>query len=406
MNARLQSSVVIIALAATLLLGMRSAQADELGARATWSQPTPAHVRGEVLNWLADKTLDATQQAKVAALWPAEMPTMSGTELLEQSAATFAIVDPRAAEVVKFCQGQKRKFAAPEFAILQDEATSPLVRSNLKLLFGRWLAQQDLFDESLAQLEGLNVQQVIDPASLLFYQSVGYHRVLSKDQALPAIARLLENEDTLPRRYASVAKLMEADLAPLKADSLDEIARLMDAIRVEMEHARAGTRVRKRQDEVISKLDKLIEELEKQRDLQQPRPGSSSGGETEIRLRLSPPELGSLKLEVWLESGVMTARLEVEAVAAQQALADNLGTLKQRLAEQNIRVEQFDIDLMDRHGENPSDSPKNQFPGDQREAAQRGHERGRAARQSLGSTAAPTERATSAATKTNLDVLI
>jgi hypothetical protein len=277
MNANTRTYVIAFALAALTMFAAAGAQADELGARATWSQPTPMQVRGELLKWLAGQTLDATQRAKVDALWPAEMPTMSGTELLEQSAATFAIVDSRAAEVVKFCSGQKRKFAAPEFAILQDEAAPALVRGNLKLLFGRWLAQQELFDEALAQLEGLDVQQVVDPASLLFYQSVCHHRVLNKDQALPAIAKLLENEDTLPRRYASVAKLMEADLAPLKADSLDEIARLMDAIRVEMEHARAGKRVRQRQDDVITKLDKLIEELEKQRQQQQQQSQSPSG---------------------------------------------------------------------------------------------------------------------------------
>jgi hypothetical protein len=275
MNASIKIGTMI--LMAALLLAATDALADELAARATWSQPTPAQVRGEVLQWLEGQTLEATQQAKVEALWPAEMPTMTGAELLEQAAATFAIIDPRAAEVVKYCQGQKRKFAAPQFALLQDESAPPLVRGNMKLLFGRWLAQQELFDEALAQLEGLDAAQVVDPASLLFYQSVCYHRVLNKDQALPTIAKQLENEDTLPRRYATVAKLMEADLAPLKADSLDEIARLMDAIRIEMEHARAGTRVRKRQDEVIAKLDKLIEELEKQRQEQQ-QSSSSSGG--------------------------------------------------------------------------------------------------------------------------------
>lgn len=265
-------SLAIVALACS-----SAVQGDELGARATWSQPTPAQVRGEMWKWLAGQTLNATQQAKVDALWPAEMPTMSGTELIDLSAATFAVVDSRAAEVVHFCQGQKKKFVAPEFPVLHDEQASPLVRSNLKLLFGRWLAQQELFDEALAQLEGLDVQQVVDPAALLFYQSVCYHRVLNKDQALPTIAKLLENEDTLPRRYAAVAKLMEADLAPLKADSLDEIARLMDAIRVEMQHARAGKRVRERQDEVIAKLDKLIEELEKQRQQQQQSAAQSGG---------------------------------------------------------------------------------------------------------------------------------
>jgi hypothetical protein len=265
------------AIAAIFAVVSATGSADELGTRASWTQPSPTQVRAEMLKWLDGQSLDATQQAKIDALWPEEMPTMAGTELLDQVTATLAIVDPRAAEVVNFCRGRKRMFAAPEWAILQDESAAPLVRCNLRLLFGRWLAQQELFDESLAQLEGLEPQQVVDPASLLFYQSVAYHRALDKDRGLPTIGKLLENEETLPRRYATVAKLMEADLAPLKADSLDEIARLMDSIRLELEHARAGTRVRKRQDEVIAKLDKLIEELEKQRQQQQQQNASPSG---------------------------------------------------------------------------------------------------------------------------------
>ena len=82
---------------------------------------------------------------------------------------------------------------------------------------------------------------------------------------------------------------MEADLAPLKTDSLDEIARLMDSIRLELDHARAGTRVRDRQQEVLAKLDKMIKELEDKRKEAQanspssgapssPAPDSKGGG--------------------------------------------------------------------------------------------------------------------------------
>ena len=65
-------------------------------------------------------------------------------------------------------------------AALRQEETDPFVRHNLRLYYGRWLAQHDLYDEALAQLEGLQPADVIDPGSLLFYQSVGYHRLLDK----------------------------------------------------------------------------------------------------------------------------------------------------------------------------------------------------------------------------------
>jgi flagellar hook-length control protein FliK len=65
----------------------------------------------------------------------------------------------------------------------------------------------------------------------------------------------------------------------------------------------------------------------------------------EIRLRLSPPELGSLKVEVAVRNGVMTARMEAENNTARSLLLDNLPALKERLSAQNIKVERFDVDV-------------------------------------------------------------
>lgn len=79
-------------------------------------------------------------------------------------------------------------------------------------------------------------------------------------------------------------------------------------------------------------------------------------GESTIRLRLSPPQLGSLRLEVQMDRGALTARLEVETIAARDALVDNAAALRQRLSEQGIRVEQFDVDLMDRSSSGSADA--------------------------------------------------
>lgn len=265
----------LVALAAPLAASQLRAQ--DLTKRASWTAPSAEEVRKEVLHWFnSQPETDEVTKLKVEALWPNAMGEMPSDELLQQAAATFALVDPQASELVQFCRGQRSKFVPPDFAVLQNEETSAIVRDNLRLLLGRWLSQQQLYDESLEVLDGLEPADVVDPASLLFYQSIAYHRTLDKEQGLPAISTLLENEGNIPRRYASVAKLMEADLKPLEEDSLDEIARLMDAIRIELEHARAGTRVRQRQKEVIAKLEKLIDELEKKRQQQQSQ--ASSGG--------------------------------------------------------------------------------------------------------------------------------
>ncbi len=67
-----------------------------------------------------------------------------------------------------------------------------------------------------------------------------------------------------------------------------------------------------------------------------------------VRLRLSPPELGSLRIEINVTKGEMTARVEAETPAARNLLLDNLPALRERLAQHDIKIQRFDVDLMDR----------------------------------------------------------
>ena len=78
---------------------------------------------------------------------------------------------------------------------------------------------------------------------------------------------------------------------------------------------------------------------------------AAADGDRPIRLRLSPPNLGSLRLEVKVEGNVLTARIEAESAQARAVLLDNMAELRQRLSEQSIRVEHFDVDLMNRQGQ-------------------------------------------------------
>lgn len=80
----------------------------------------------------------------------------------------------------------------------------------------------------------------------------------------------------------------------------------------------------------------------------------------EISLRLSPPELGSLKLHVQMLEGALSIRCEAETSAAKTALLDNLPALRERLAEQGVRMERFDVDLMQRQGSGTPDRPNDQ----------------------------------------------
>ena len=78
-------------------------------------------------------------------------------------------------------------------------------------------------------------------------------------------------------------------------------------------------------------------------------------GDGSVRLRLKPPELGGLRLEVTVRNGMMTAHIETETSAARTLLLDNLPALRERLAQQDIKVDSFDVDLADH---SPDGSPQ------------------------------------------------
>jgi hypothetical protein len=76
--------------------------------------------------------------------------------------------------------------------------------------------------------------------------------------------------------------------------------------------------------------------------------------EGHVRLRLSPPSLGALTLEVTLRGGEMVARMETETAAAKNLLLDSLPALRERLSQHEVRVARFDVDLADHRGGGPA----------------------------------------------------
>jgi len=238
--------------------------ARPLAQRASWQVPTIESVRERTFEWLTER--EATDEVGGAAenLWDSSASGGNQPHPLDLVVATLAAADPKAAELVAFCSRPRQQVQLAEVAWLADEAILPLERDNLRLLYARWLIGETLYDEAAEQLAGLSTDIVADPAALLFYQAVVHHRMLKRDEGMAAIDRLLENEQTIPKRYASLAKLMQADLDGLKDDSLDHIARRMEDIERRLDLGRAGPKVREVEDGVIASLDKLIEQMEQQ----------------------------------------------------------------------------------------------------------------------------------------------
>ena len=166
----------------------------------------------------------------------------------------------------------------PEFDF--DSVTeNSFVANHAALYYGRWLAQHQFYDEALDRLEKVALDEVLDPAALLFYRGLMEHQLLKKDRCLATVNQLLENVDSIPRRYAVVGQLMIADIEPMKVDSLDEIARLMNDVGRRTGLNRSGKRVRDQEKEVIEKLDKLIEEMEKKQQQQKQQQAATRSGQ-------------------------------------------------------------------------------------------------------------------------------
>jgi hypothetical protein len=258
---------------------------DDLAKRATWTQPSAAEVKELVTTWLDTQNLDDAEQQELAAIWSEEALPETNAALLEQVATTIGMVDEEVRPLIALCRGEVPRRLPPPTEVLFDESREPFERNNLRLFFAQWLTQHAFYDEAAEQLAGLSFDDVVDPASLLFYQSVVQHRLLLKDECLVSLNLLLENEQRLPKRYVTVAKLMEADIKPFEKDSLDEVSRLMDDVQRRLHHGRAGTRVRDEEDDVIAKLDKMIDDLEKKRQQAQ----QASSGKTNGTLQPSKP---------------------------------------------------------------------------------------------------------------------
>jgi len=246
-----------------------ASQPDALGNIPVLRAATLDDVREQAMSWLQERRADPATMTAVQEIWRSDAGSFAAASTLDRLAATIALVDPRAKALLDQCAKPADNLALVPPEWLMNAETPPLVRNNLRLYYGRWLSQHQLYDESLEQLAGLEPTDVVDPAALLFYQSVAHHRLLNKTDGLRTIDRLLSQVVEGPSRYVTVAGLMREDLKTLEDESLDHIARQMDDIRRRLDLGRAGEKVRKEEDDVIAALDKLIEDMEKQQQQQQ-----------------------------------------------------------------------------------------------------------------------------------------
>ncbi len=263
---------IAIAIALFAICAVPLPAADEFGPTPSWDVPQPAEIRGRLLEWLDVREAQPQARRQIDAVW-AGVEGESGA-LLERLIRCLALVEPQAAEAL--LHRQLGELLSKDWQ--PKESLEPLVRDNLRLYYGVWLARASRYDEATRAFAGLEPAAVVDPASLLFYRAACAHQLVDVETAHRDLATLLEREDSLPWRYQQLATLMRDDLSEVKADSLDHISRRMNDIQRRLGHGQSNQRVVDLENGVIESLDKMIEELEKQQ--QQASAGASAGGQS------------------------------------------------------------------------------------------------------------------------------
>lgn len=172
-------------------------------------------------------------------------------------------------------------------------AFSTTLRAHARLFVGRSMVRQRLFDEALPLLDPIEPIEVSTPELLLFYRGVCNHALLNKKEAIEDLNLLIENKDLLPRRFSRTAEMMLADIEPVKEGSLDEIARLMNDVSRRLDLGRSDSPVVEKEQEIIDKLNKLIEqEEEKQKQRQQQMQQQQSGGQNSQSKPMEDSQIG------------------------------------------------------------------------------------------------------------------
>lgn len=90
-----------------------------------------------------------------------------------------------------------------------------------------------------------------------------------------------------------------------------------------------------------------------------------------LRIRLSPPELGAMHIEVSSRGGTVTARLTVQTSAAQKTVLDNLPMLQESLTQNGTVIDRIEVQLNDFFNDDqPLDSPEQQADTEQQHEEQ------------------------------------
>lgn len=262
---------------ATLTTGPATcAAADSLQITSSgWQTPTAEVVESALLDWLIRTSASERQAAdRELSARDALNALYTNSDRLDNIIEVLSIASPDIAELTEVCERSPKDAESLEWL---DSADIPYwIRANVRLYVGRALVRHTYYEQALSVFQGIGVDEVSDPATLLFYRSIAEHQLVRVEEANRSLTTLLDGDHALPERYVQLARLMQADVANVKKDSLDHIARRMSDVHRRLDLGQSGERAQKVERGILASLDKIIKQLEdqaKQQQQQQQQPG-------------------------------------------------------------------------------------------------------------------------------------
>ncbi len=244
-----------------------------------WQAPTAEVVEAALVDWLVQSAAtDDEAESRHLAAQPSLDALYTDADRLDQVIGALAVASTAIGELAERCQQTPQEVGALEWL---DSADIPYwMRANVRLYVGRALVRHRYFEQALGLLDGIAVGEVFDPASLLFYRAIAEHQLVLIEEADQSLEALLGSEHPLPERYGQIARLMQADIANVKKDSLDHIARRMLDVHRRLDLGEANERAQEVERGILASLDKIIKQLEdQQRQQQQRQQQQQSGGQ-------------------------------------------------------------------------------------------------------------------------------
>lgn len=311
--------------------------------------PMPTdQVQTQLLQWLAGRNLPKPDIEKVMNQWATttETKSLSSEQLLDAVVLSFATADEDILRLVQQCEGQ----SLPD-AIESQADPSDFFTAQVQLFRSRWLVQHRFYDDALEILNVLKPDDVVDPASLLFYRSICQSELLFTKEALDSLTLLQHNTLEVPERFLVVAEMLNKELLEREDDGMKKVAELMTDVERRLDLGRSGQKTQTQEEAVIAALDKLLEDLENEKKKQQQQQQQQGGqgqqqqsttpaGQSQIKNGISANgEADPKNLEETGQWGLLNNKQEAKAREMIQQkfppnFLDQIGRYTRKIAEQ------------------------------------------------------------------------